>query len=315
MSSLGAHMRRTGSHGDRRFHPDCPLGQADRVSGKLTFDERLTGRVRAGLVAALLAVSGVPAFPAAAGEPDVEHEGAGQQAPNDADPSFDEGSQDVELPVEDGSAIPLAEDEGDVERAPEGEEDFAQEEPESSGPAPEAPAQNPIGAPPPASQQPETAPPESDEPEDETKPRLGRRPEAPSPKTLRLRAPGPPPSERRMKSRGGSPAPNKPADPTAGQRHGRASAAPSADREASFAAKAARTQQVRKSEATGRRGHRTHVVRHGECLWSIAEGHIGSDATPAQIARLVKRLWELNARRIGTGDPDMLMVGTKLRLP
>lgn len=58
----------------------------------------------------------------------------------------------------------------------------------------------------------------------------------------------------------------------------------------------------------------THVVQPGESLWSIAAGLAGDDATPAKIARIVNRLWTLNADRIGTGDPDLVMAGTTLRL-
>jgi nucleoid-associated protein YgaU len=56
------------------------------------------------------------------------------------------------------------------------------------------------------------------------------------------------------------------------------------------------------------------IVRPGDSLWSIAGDLAGPDASPATIARLVNRLWELNADRIGTGDPDLVMVGTVLRL-
>ena len=35
----------------------------------------------------------------------------------------------------------------------------------------------------------------------------------------------------------------------------------------------------------------------------------------ARVAREVNRLWTLNSERIGTGDPDLLMVGTRLTLP
>jgi nucleoid-associated protein YgaU len=59
---------------------------------------------------------------------------------------------------------------------------------------------------------------------------------------------------------------------------------------------------------------RSHVVQPGESLWSIARTLLGSDASPAQIAREVNRLWELNKDRIGTGDPDLLKVGTRLTL-
>jgi LysM repeat protein len=59
---------------------------------------------------------------------------------------------------------------------------------------------------------------------------------------------------------------------------------------------------------------RTYMVRSGDSLWSIARRLLGADATPAQIAREVNRLWELNKDQIGTGDPDLLNVGTALNL-
>ena len=63
-----------------------------------------------------------------------------------------------------------------------------------------------------------------------------------------------------------------------------------------------------------RPGDRTHTVLEGESLWAIASDVLGSDATPARVAREVHRLWQLNRDRIGTGDPDLLLIGTKLRL-
>ncbi|MEJ7789983.1 MAG: LysM domain-containing protein, partial [Thermoleophilaceae bacterium] len=65
----------------------------------------------------------------------------------------------------------------------------------------------------------------------------------------------------------------------------------------------------------GPRADRVHVVQPGESLWSIANTDLGGRASPAQIAREVNRIWELNSGAIGTGDPDLLMVGTKLKLP
>jgi nucleoid-associated protein YgaU len=62
------------------------------------------------------------------------------------------------------------------------------------------------------------------------------------------------------------------------------------------------------------RAQKTHVVQHGESLWSIANAVLGGDATPAQIAREVHKLWTLNRARIGTGDPDLVMAGTRLVL-
>lgn len=61
-------------------------------------------------------------------------------------------------------------------------------------------------------------------------------------------------------------------------------------------------------------GQSFHVVRAGESLWSIAKDMLPAGAPNAAIAREVRRLWRLNANRIGTGNPSLLMVGTKLRL-
>lgn len=61
-------------------------------------------------------------------------------------------------------------------------------------------------------------------------------------------------------------------------------------------------------------GDRSHTVNPGESLWSIASDHLGPGAQPARIAREVHRLWNVNKDRIATGDPDLLMIGTRLRL-
>jgi len=61
-------------------------------------------------------------------------------------------------------------------------------------------------------------------------------------------------------------------------------------------------------------GARFYVVEAGDSLWSIAKRLLGPDASPGRLAREVSRLWTLNEDRIGTGDPDLLMAGTRLRL-
>jgi hypothetical protein len=55
-------------------------------------------------------------------------------------------------------------------------------------------------------------------------------------------------------------------------------------------------------------------VRPGDSLWSIAVALRGSDASIAAVTREVRRLWALNRDRIGTGDPDLLPTGVRLRL-
>lgn len=58
-----------------------------------------------------------------------------------------------------------------------------------------------------------------------------------------------------------------------------------------------------------------HTVLPGESLWSIAANIAGPGASPAQVARAVQRLWELNgADVIRTGDPSVLPVGVSLKL-
>jgi nucleoid-associated protein YgaU len=57
-----------------------------------------------------------------------------------------------------------------------------------------------------------------------------------------------------------------------------------------------------------------YVVRPGDSLWSIAAHLLGDAASDARIAGEVDRLWQLNEHRIETGSPDLLMVGTRLRL-
>jgi hypothetical protein len=57
-----------------------------------------------------------------------------------------------------------------------------------------------------------------------------------------------------------------------------------------------------------------HVVFAGESLWSVAEDVLGERASVREVAREVRRLWALNRERIGTGDPDLLPIGTRLVL-
>jgi nucleoid-associated protein YgaU len=63
-----------------------------------------------------------------------------------------------------------------------------------------------------------------------------------------------------------------------------------------------------------RPGDRSHVVRRGESLWSIATDLLGGRASNARVAATVNRLWELNRATIGTGDADVLPVGSRLML-
>lgn len=61
-------------------------------------------------------------------------------------------------------------------------------------------------------------------------------------------------------------------------------------------------------------GKDSYVVRPGDCLWHIAAALLPSGADTAAIEGEVARLWNLNADRIGTGDPNLIYSGTTLRL-
>lgn len=58
----------------------------------------------------------------------------------------------------------------------------------------------------------------------------------------------------------------------------------------------------------------SYTVRPGDCLWSIAEALLPSGAGNEEIAAEVARLWRTNADRIGTGDPNVILAGTVLKL-
>lgn len=55
-------------------------------------------------------------------------------------------------------------------------------------------------------------------------------------------------------------------------------------------------------------------MRPGESLWLIAEQHLDDNATDADIAEEVSRLWDLNAPQIGKGGPNLILPGQRLRL-
>jgi hypothetical protein len=55
------------------------------------------------------------------------------------------------------------------------------------------------------------------------------------------------------------------------------------------------------------------VVAPGESLWAIAQGHLGPDAPPQQVANEVERIFELNRDRIGD-NPDLILAGQELSL-
>jgi LysM domain len=58
-----------------------------------------------------------------------------------------------------------------------------------------------------------------------------------------------------------------------------------------------------------------YVVRQGDTLWSIASRLLAPGSSSTEIAELVHQIWSMNAEAIGSGNPDLIMVGEQLRLP
>jgi hypothetical protein len=59
----------------------------------------------------------------------------------------------------------------------------------------------------------------------------------------------------------------------------------------------------------------TVVVAPGDSLWKIAAAQVGARAGTAAVEAEVVRIWDANARRIGTGDPNLIFPGTRLTMP
>jgi Domain of unknown function (DUF4397)/LysM domain len=57
------------------------------------------------------------------------------------------------------------------------------------------------------------------------------------------------------------------------------------------------------------------VVRPGDSLWSIARRLTGPSASNEQVAKKLVAVWDMNAKRIGTGDPNLIFPGQRLVLP
>ena len=332
MGTLTDHLRQAGDHGRLPFHPACPVCRDHRLAGPLPPDNLVPPRTRALLAAGVLALStagpsvavatgqtaeeqGVatpPATPAVdtADDPDFDPGGDSTQLPdtpqpapraqapavagNDADtaPLDQEPTSDSDAPIIDaGDGIP------DDTTAPTAPTSGASAQPTPTPPPAAVPTTaTPTPTPTPASTPaPSATPPPATATATPTsrhvRPRHHRRHSPPKRATRGAVAQTAPAAPAAAPSASSTPAPAP------------APAPPAAPPSAAAAGRAARP-----------RDH-THLVRPVESLWSVAADLLGNDASPAAIARNVHRLWDLNQTRIGTGNPDLLMPGTRLVLP
>ena len=324
MASLSAHLRQAGDHGALAFHPECPICRDERLVGTLPADALVSRRTQALFAAGVLALSSAPSAAALAQEPDQEQEGSA--APDQAtvadpagDPDFDPGGESTDLPFDAGPTPDAPEPDDDemgaLEQEPTTNEDAPivdagdetsavapdeQQAPSTTGtvpPPPPAAAQTPD--PTPAPEEPAATPapsnPEADSPAQrravDDRDQRSRRSDVDQASQADAAAPAP------------APTPVVAASDPGDARTVYVAQGPSTSSSGSNAAR-----------ERARPGDRVHVVAPGESLWSIASDVLGDRASVATIAREVNRLWELNSERVGTGDRDLLLVGTRLAL-
>jgi nucleoid-associated protein YgaU len=339
MGSLTAHLLEAGDHGRLRFHPSCPVCRQERLSGTLSSEPVVPRRAQALLAGGVLAISASAPAASVAQESDRQFEGVAApeepSGPELDDPAFDPGG-DTALSF-DTAPAPAAPDAGDdsgegapldvepsvdldARLAPLAETDATLDDEQSAVPPAEAlppesgvpPSDAAPGAaipPGPAAQPGGPAPPAEpgDRPQSQVSPGL---PSAPADvrwthglgthlSTRARYTPSP-------RTDAGAPASSQRVSDGAGASPGWTETSPVAQIDDSPAVDA--------EDAPLEGGPAAYVVQPGDSLWSIAKRLLGPDASAGRIAREVNRLWSLNRSRIATGDPDLLMVGTRLEL-
>jgi LysM repeat protein len=348
LESLTAHLLEGGDHGRLGFHPKCPVCRRQLLFGSRSVEPAISRRMQAVLATGVLAFSAAAPV-AVAGEPDQQQDGVAAPEPLVGGTPEQPGTDDIDAPDFDPggeTALPFevapsptspgvgggSDDNSDgppVEAEPVDDPDarFLAIEPETATPpaemdvpvpttevapvppAPPAPQPMIIEAPPAASESPaapsgpDAAPESKPNPKESKSDRAQQQVRTPEPDRTPLG-----PSE--------TPAPIAP------RQAPRIGVAPQSPAPVSPSLAAAPTESVPivQASAPAKRqpslpeNARSHVVEAGDSLWSIARRLLGPVASSGRIAREVNRLWELNEDRIGTGDPDLLMVGTRLRL-
>ncbi len=302
MASLGKHLRELEGHGGLPFHPDCPRCRRERLTGLLASHPLVSRRTQAALAASLLALTAVaPATAAAA--PDRADQQRNEPAPETSgnsdstdQPDFDPGGSTPSLEEAPSAPAPSVDnsDSGTVDAEPANDSVAPVTGPDSSRQAVPVLPHAPSAPPPPTTAGGSTAittPP----------------PASPS----RPAVPTPAPSAH---------APHRRHTPAVRSGHADRRVAHAPGRLEVLASPPVGADLTTQETAAGREtrvaeGERLHIVAAGECLWSIARASLGDGASEAQVARQVHRIWELNKDKIATGDPNLLMIGTKLTLP
>ena len=346
MASLTAHLVESGDHGRLGFHASCPVCRQERLFGSLPSEAIISRRAQAALASGVLALS-------AAGAPAALAQESDQQVEGGSGPGGVGGTGETDA-GETGSGQSHAPMPGsDVENAPPSRPD-PPPAPELGSPVPPSgdDGSSDLDQVAPLETEPVESPGNDLEPR--SQPELNNQPDEvvqPEPPAEATPAPlAPAPPETLIEAPVTVPPPAAPVAPEAPngshaalpaeQTLERTTAAKRANYTVGIVARRAAstatapevpppitkpTTAAVEAEPPGEPGDRASpersshqrflTVRPGDSLWSIAKGLLGPDASSAQIARKVAQLWKLNSERIGTGRPDLLLVGTKLIVP
>jgi len=333
VTTLNTHFQTTGHDGRLPYHAGCPVCRAERLCGTVPDGPVISRRTQAATVAAVVAL--VPAFgvaPAFAGDgettvgtqdpgtpgtpvdptdnPNWKPPEAPERVMQDGGPVVDTDAQTNDGegdpidtgggPADPGAATPSQPGQNDSSVPAGLTPDNAQApQPQPVPPTPAATPPAPAPIPPPAPAPAAPAPPQAAPPKRAAKPRPERDRVVRRHKAKRDRPPAPAVAPRAQQAP--TPAP--------------ASGAPKPQPMAKTSVPtAAAVRSVATTPVPIPRGS-SYTVRAGDSLWSVARRIAGRDASPAKVAEAVHRIWNTNADRIASGDPNMLPVGTMLQIP
>lgn len=343
---LTTYLRQLEERGGLPYDAECSECRRERLPGAVLPRRLVSRRTQAALTAGLLAFSAVaPAASYAFGKGNGQRgklraqiaQIRAQASSLEDDPNFDPGGESTAIPF-DAPPVPTKVEAPDVGN---GDDGLIEEEPaadvdapiadEGDGAAP-APAAPPVAAPepPPVAAPVVEAPPvpEPAPPVPEPAPPVVEAPPvaAPAPPVVEAPAIVEPVIDPLAKAlEASAKRSSKPAvmRSTRAKQKAPVAQAPAAPVAAPVTASSTVTAQAAPAPAQAptikaadraKPGDRSHVIVAGESLWSIATDLLGDEASVADVAGEVRRLWKLNETRIGTGDPNLLMVGTKIRL-
>lgn len=341
--SLHRHLTSAGSCASLPYRHDCPRCRAERLGGALPYPAgALSQRGRALLLATALGASSGSAAASLLDPPPAHSKLGPEEANPDDDDAGDGPSPEDHVTPDDGdpSQAPPIEDPDGPDQDRDGEIPGPGEPapgpaapPTQAPPVPAPPPQAPPGgvAPAPPPEETPTAPPLAAPPSKappSAVPPVETVPSQPTPHSGAPAPASPAPNSADNPQQRRDPRPDRGRPRHEGQARADIPERPSGERALGSPGASVRPPARTTSESasspgapsvgsvpTGPSSRLVHVVAPGESLWSIAQARLGVDAGPAAVARLVNRLWVLNADRIGTGRPDLILPGQRLLVP